>query len=101
MNLILTIEEVRKALFLDYDYDSEELERLSQTASAYLLELTRYDFSQDNPIDPLAKQFAIMYVRSLFFGAEGYNRTHDYAVGMTSLGVHLQNIAKRKLNENA
>jgi len=101
MNLILTVEEVREALYLDYDYNVEELERLSQTASSYLFELTKYDFSQDNPIKPLAKQFAIMFIRSLFFGADGYKKEHDYAVGMVSLGVHLQNIAKRKLEEDA
>ena len=99
MDLILTIEEVREALYLDFDYDDKELERLSQTASSFLLRRTGYDFAKELEKEPLAIECSIMYVRSLFFGAEGYNKQFDYSIGLNSLIVDLQIIADEKIAE--
>ena len=65
MGLILTIDEVKKALYLDFDYDTTELDRLSKTASSFILRKTGYDFGSDAEIEPLAKEAAIMAIERL------------------------------------
>jgi len=97
MNLILTVEEVREALYLDFDYDDKELERLSKTASSLIKRKTGFDFASELEKEPLAVEWAIKYVRSLFFGAEGYNKEFDYSIGLNSLIVDLQIIADEKI----
>ena len=97
MKPILTIEEVRKALYLDYDYDVEELEKWSLTASAFLLEKTGYDFSEDKIIHPLAKLAAEKWIATEFYSGENYKREFDYAYGLTSLINDLQQIGKDKI----
>jgi hypothetical protein len=99
MGAILTTDEVRKALYLDDDYDAAELDRLSKTASSFLYEKTGYDFSKvsdGEEREPLAIQCAVLYVRDLFFQGNGYNKEHDYNLGINSLIVDLQTIASRK-----
>lgn len=106
MGDILTIKEVRDALNLDFDYDNGELDRLSKTASSFIKRKTGYDFgSEVVNIEPLAKQAAMMYVKTLFYNGEGYNKEHDYSLGLNSLIVDLQGIAQdiadAKVLENA
>lgn len=101
MNLILTVEEVREALYLDFDYDDKELERLSQVASSFLLRKTGFDFAKELEKEPLAIECAIKHVRTSFFGAEGYNKEFDYSIGLNSLIVDLQIIADEKIAEEA
>ena len=93
---ILTAEQVRKALYLESDADTEELEELSLIASSFIEEKTGYDFGADNPIEPLATQLAKMYIRQIYFGATAYNRDYEYSLGIEGLIVDLQNIAKEK-----
>ena len=100
MGDILTIQEVRDALNLDFDYDNTELDRLSKTASSFIKRKTGYDFgSVEADIEPLATQAAMMYVKSLFYNGEGYNKVYDYTLGLNSLLVDLQVIANEKLAE--
>lgn len=101
MGEILTADEVREALYLDFDYPDSKLIRLSQQASSYLLRTTGYDFGSDAEIEPLAVQAAELYVKQSFFGGDGYNKEHDYSLGLTSLIVQLQSIAKEKLNDTS
>jgi hypothetical protein len=96
MGDVLTVDQVRDALSLDFDYPTAELTELAQTASSFLIRKTGYDFSQDSPIEPLAIQAAKLYVRQQFFGADGYNKEHDYSLGLTSLLIDLQSIAQEK-----
>lgn len=98
---ILTIEQVRKALYLDDDAEVEELEEYSRIASSFIKQKTGYDFAQDEEIEPLAIQCAKLYVRQMYFGNGGSNRDHDYSLGIEGLIVDLQIIAKRKLSEVA
>ena len=96
MEKILTIEEVREALFLDYDYPANELERLSILASSILAEQTGYNWAANDEIHPLAKQAAIQYIRTQFFDQSNYKQQFDYTLGYNSLIQHLQNIASEK-----
>lgn len=97
MENILTIKETREALYLDYDYDVVELERLSKTASSFILRKTGYEFGKEDDIEPLAKQAAILYVRSQFFNGGNYKKEYDFTLGINSLLVDLQLIADEKI----
>ena len=96
MRTILTNEEVGKAINVDPDFDEEVLSSYANTATSFIKEKTGYDFSNDEIIETLAKQCARMYVRQLHYGSNGYNKEHDYTLGITSLIVDLQVIANRK-----
>lgn len=97
---ILTINETRDAIYQDSDFNVEELERLSILASSFIKQRTNYDFSADETIHPLAKQCAILYVRMQYFNSEGYKPEYDYSLGINSLIIDLQDIARSKKNEN-
>lgn len=101
MGNILSETEVKQALYLDYDFDSAEAERLGAVASSYIFQKTGFDFSAEASIHPLAKQAAILYIRELYFGADGYNKEHDYGIGLTSLIADLINIANSKIDAKA
>lgn len=94
--MILTVDEVREALYLDFDYDTIELNRLSVMASSFIFRKTGFDFGSEINIEPLAKQCAILYIRMQFFGAKGYNEKYDYSLGVNGLLQDLQNIAIEK-----
>ncbi|MDA3781201.1 MAG: hypothetical protein PF487_13395 [Bacteroidales bacterium] len=96
MEKILTIDEVRGALFLDYDYPVAELERLSILASSILAEQTGYNWAIDEEKHPLAIQAAIQYIRMQFFDQTNYKMEFDYSLGYNALILHLQNIASQK-----
>lgn len=102
MQTILTVDDVRRALYLDYDYDVQELEDLAKAASAFLKEATGYDFAKDDPIHPLAKQAAKMYVATIFYSGENYKKEFDFSYGLRSLLHILEDIGKKKeAGENA
>lgn len=94
---ILTIDQVREALFLDADADYAMLEQYSRAASHFIKQKTGYDYAQDEPVEPLAVTCAKLYVRQLHFGAQGYNKEHDYTLGLTALISDLQDLARAKL----
>ena len=98
---ILSINEVRKALYLDYDYDEEELLRLNQAASSFIKQKCKYDFAAEEPKEPLAVQCAVLYVRSQFYQGASYNPEYDYTLGLNSLVIDLQNIARVKIAASA
>ena len=93
---ILTIEEVRKAIYQDDDFDTDELERLADTASSFIYQKTGYDFGSDETVEPLAKHCAELYIRQQYFNGQGYNPEYDYTFGIAGLLIDLQNIARDK-----
>lgn len=93
---ILTNQEVARALYLDEDYNQEELERYAKSASSFIKIKTGYDFAADAEKEPLAVELAIQYVRQLHFGGGEYKKEHDYSFGITGLIVDLQEIAREK-----
>ena len=91
---ILTIEQVRKSLMVDDDFDTVELTRLAVLASSFIKQRTGYDFTKDTSIHPLAIQCGELYVRQQYYnGAGDYNQTYDFSVGINSLIVDLQCIS--------
>ena len=96
MTNILTNDQVKKALFLDDDADTQELEEYNMTASSFIYQKTGYDFGADATIEPLATLCAKLYIKQIYFGNSGYNKEHDYTLGIASLIVDLQLLAKEK-----
>ena len=94
---ILTDEQVKKALYLDDDADTEELEEYNMTASSFILQKTGYDFGAEAAKEPLAVLCAKLYIKQIYFGNSGYNKEHDYTLGIASLLVDLQIIANARL----
>jgi hypothetical protein len=94
---ILTLAEVARAIYEDADFDSAELERLALLATDFIKIKTGYDFSQDDPRESLATECAMQYVRQVYFGSKGYNKEHDYSLGICGLIEDLQVIAYAKL----
>jgi hypothetical protein len=99
---ILTTEQVARAIYVDADYDAKALEDYAKQSSSFIKNKTGYDFTKDkdqqtdlaqDKIEPLAVACATQYVKQLHFGAAGYNREHDYSLGINSLLVDLQVIA--------
>lgn len=91
---ILTTAEVAAAIRVDDDYPNLELEQLSETATSFIAQRTGHNFAEDAEINPLAKQCAILYVRQIHYGSAGYNREHDYSLGINSLIDDLKDIAR-------
>jgi hypothetical protein len=93
---VINIDEVRKAIHQDGDFDVEELERLAGLASSFIETKTGYDFGKDDIVEPLALQCAKLYVKQQYFGSDGYNKEYDYGLGIGGLIVDLQTIAIAK-----
>lgn len=93
---ILTVDEVRSALNLDFNYPDIELQELATSASSFIYQKTKYDFGADVDIHPLAKKCARALVKDEFFGSNDFNREHDYSLGINGMIVDLQNIARVK-----
>ncbi len=80
---IFTIAEMKEILNLDYDYsETGRLERLSLSASQYLLDHTGYDWSKDETINPLAKDCAEMFVKQRWYEGSEYAKEYDFAMGI-------------------
>lgn len=87
--MLLTNEEAKKAIYVDPDFDDTIIRDYIKTASSFLKEKTGFDFS--NVCEPLAKQFAKMFIRDLHFNSNGtYNREHDYSLGINAILIQLQ-----------
>lgn len=102
MKTILTIEQVRDAIYQDKDFPSERLVSLAEASSSFIKNKTGHDFAEDEIIEPLAIQCAELYVKQLYFGSSSanYNRDYDYIVGITSLLIDLQNLLLEEVDED-
>lgn len=98
---ILTNEEVRDSLRLDYDVSDSELERWAKVASSFIKQKTGFDFADITgvtypdytEVEPLAVECAIKYVQQSYFSEMAYNKEYDFTLGINSLLVDLQNLA--------
>lgn len=96
--MLLTNEEAKKAIYVDPDFDDGIVRGYITTASSFLKEKTGFDFSE--VCDPLAKQFARMFIKDLHFNTNGsYNKEHDYSLGINALLIQLQFKAREYLEE--
>lgn len=97
--MILTIDDCREALYLDQDFPTKVLENYIKIADRFIFQKTGYDFGSELDKEPLAVLLAKLYIRELHFQqADKFNKNYDYTIGISSLIVDLQDIARRKLN---
>lgn len=95
MRTILTKEEVAKAINVEPDFDNDQLEEYAELATSFIKEKTGYDIDDTRippEAKPLAKQLARLYIRQSHYGSNGYNKDHDYSLGIAGLIVDVQNI---------
>lgn len=94
---ILTNDEVAQAIRVDLDYPVAELNQLAQAATSFVNRKTGFDWTAgEGPVDPQAKQCATLYVRQMHYGLDGYNREHDYSLGINSLIEDLKDVARSR-----
>ncbi len=93
---LLTHEEVAKAIHVDPDYPRDELQALAEAATSFVHQKTGFKFAEETVIEPLAKQCARLYVKQLHYGVDGYNKEHDYSLGIASLIEDLKDLARKK-----
>lgn len=80
---IFTNDQMKSILNLDYDYsDMDRLQRLSLSASQYLLEHTGYDWSKDTTVHPLASDCAEMFVKQRWYEGTQYEKEYDFTMGI-------------------
>lgn len=96
---ILTNDEVAEAIRVDADYPRHELESLSEAASSFIKQKSGYYVESGAPAHPLAKTCARLYVRQLHYSQDGYNKAHDYGIGINSLIEDLKDIT-REMKQN-
>jgi hypothetical protein len=80
---LFTNKQMVSILNLDADYpETDRLERLSLSASQYLLEHTGYDWSQDATINPLAYDCGEMFVKQRWYEGSQYAKEYDFTMGI-------------------
>ncbi len=95
---LLTNDEVREALSLDFDYSETEISDLAKAASSYIKLKTDYDFTLLVTPEPLAKRAAKMFVQMTFYGGQNYKKEYDFSFGLSAAIVELQIIARNLLD---
>lgn len=86
---ILTIDEVKKELRVDDDFDDEIIIGYIADATAYINTVTGYDWTKESEVDPLCKRCAKLYIKQEHFETE-YKKDYDYTLGISSL-IYLLN----------
>ena len=96
--MLLTLEEAKKAIYVDPDFDDDIIRGYIESASSFLEEKTGFDFSKVT--DPMAKDFCRMFIKDRHFNSNGsYNREHDYSLGIDALLIQLQFKARKYIEE--
>lgn len=91
---ILTLEEIASAIRVDPDYPQQELQLLADAATSFINQKTGRDWTSDEKIHALAKMCASLYAKQIHYGADGYNKEHDYTLGINGLIEDLKDIAR-------
>lgn len=71
---LLTDDEVKEALNLDYDYTSDRISELSKEAAQFLFQKTNHDWSADTPVNLTAKNAARDYIRQIWYGHDEHTQ---------------------------
>ncbi len=93
---VLTESDVRQAIYADDDFSPAMVQHYRAIATSFLFQKTGYNWENEDPIEPLAKQCAILYVRSQHFGSQSFNKEHDYNFGLVAHLTDLQTMADQK-----
>jgi len=87
MAQVVTSEEVRLALHLDPGYPDTLLSSYADEASSFLELRTGRDWSNDKPINTMAKNCAFCYIKMQHAEDSGssYKQDYDYSFGINSM----------------
>lgn len=88
-----TIEEAKKILQVDEDFDDEIIQMYLDIADGQILEQTGYDFTLKPDAD--SRDYVRKSILMQHYGADGYNKEYDFTFGMHADIVRLSMKAKR------
>jgi hypothetical protein len=91
---ILTIDEVRKTMRVDEDYDSDEISSYQELSTEFVFNKTGYFSDDEKSINLLSKQLAKLYIKTQFYTSDNYNQDYDYSLGINGLIQDLQGIVR-------
>ena len=89
-----TIEEAKKILQLDDDFDDETIQMYLDIADGQIQTQTGYDFSTEPNAD--SKDYVRKSLLMQHYTSNGYNKEYDFSFGMHSDITRLSMLAKRK-----
>ena len=95
---IYTIEEAKKILQVDEDFDDDLVELYLDTAEGQLEAQTGYDFTEEPNAD--AKLYVKMSILMQHYNQDGFNKEYDYVFGMHAAVTRLSMVARRKLRQD-
>lgn len=92
-----TIEEARKILQVDEDFDIETIKMYLDIADGQIKSQTGYDFSKCPNAD--SKDYVRKSILMQHYNPDGYNKEYDFVFGMHADITRLSLVAKKKLAE--
>lgn len=93
-----TIEEAKKILQVDEDFDDDLVQLYLDIADGQIKSQTGYDFSSDPNAD--SKAYVKMSILMQHYNPDGFNKEYDFVFGMHASITRLSMLARKKLREN-
>lgn len=93
-----TIEEAKKILQVDEDFDDELVQLYLDIADGQIKAQTGYDFSSEPNAD--SKAYVKMSILTQHYNPDGFNKEYDFVFGMHASITRLSMLARKKLREN-
>ena len=94
---ILTIDDVKRELRLDDDFDEEIIKEYIADATSFIITKTEFDWTAEESIHPLCKKCAKLYIKQSHYETP-FSKEHDYTLGISALISDLNDVARRKRN---
>lgn len=92
-----TIEEAKKILQVDEDFDDAIVEMYLEIADGQILTQTGYDFS--NEPTPDSKDYVRKSILMQHYSSNAYNKDYDYTFGMHADITRLSILARKKVSK--
>lgn len=93
-----TIEEAKKILQVDEDFDDELVQLYLDIADGQIEAQTGYDFRNESNAD--SKSYVKMSILMQHYNSDGFNKEYDYTFGMHAAITRLSMLARKKLRED-
>ena len=93
-----TIEEAKKILQVDEDFDDELVQLYLDIADGQIQSQTGYDFRNEPTAD--SKAYVKMSILMQHYNPDGFNKEYDFVFGMHSAITRLSMVARKKLKLN-
>lgn len=93
-----TIEEAKKILQVDEDFDDDLVQMYLDIADGQMEAQTGYNFAQEPVAD--SKAYVKMSILMQHYNPDRFNKEYDYVFGMHAALTRLSIVARRKLKNN-